>query len=160
MRQYHLERQPFRDSLLALFLLNGERNEMRSRFGELRRELAPHGDNSTSDRFLVALRYIPTAHHHVVHEQGRVWAESPWVLGLASSYACIDPGRLHYVYHVVKCAVVVGEVGRGRDDVSDLFKLLDVSGGVVEGYQGPTTSFYVFGQLCRTLAAMQELIDA
>ena len=91
------------------------------KLGEAWCDLPTQCQYTALNRFLVSARYVPTADNYFAHEESRIGAVCSRILGLVGLERRVYPCWLDDMYHEIEGAVVVGEVGRLRDNVADFF---------------------------------------
>lgn len=123
-------------------------------FREARCELPAQCQYATLDRFLVSARYVPTAYDYFAHEECRIGAVCSRVLGLVGLERRVYPCWLDDMYHEIEGAVVVGEVGRLRDNVADFLQVVYAAFGYIEGYDCSASACDSIFDLCRRLAIL------
>ena len=134
MGKHHDQAQSLADGELTPLVTHIQRNQMGDLLGQGWCDLPAHSQYAAFNRFLVSARYVSTTYNDIVHEERGVGAVRARVLGLPEVQRCVYPCWPDNMYHEIEGAVVVGEVGRLRDDVVDIFQIVYMSFGGVEGY--------------------------
>jgi hypothetical protein len=119
MRKNNLAFHSLLKSLLALWVVLSQGDNMRHCFGETAGFLSTHGHNSSNDCIFVAHRNIRSGDRNTGKYEP--WIRSEWSHGiqLVLKQRGRDPGWRHNIDHTLICAVILGEICGFGNNVGD-----------------------------------------